>query len=181
MGQTSNKQIKLKCGKYAVPISSVQQQLFSERYEDLIDTLFLDGFLSDSHSMEKIMDGLKQFLIANSSESIKQLNEFYYLVYLQRNSVPDFGLITDAAFMVIRCLIVLNQGNIKTFMVDGNLAINYYGQLIFVETEILNFFLNRDIKQPLIANLDAYRIEALAKYGGIVSDVAFNYNHIKWQ
>jgi hypothetical protein len=179
---TPDKKTKLKCGKYAIPISKAQTKAYSERYHSLYDFLFLNRFVSeDSYTIDETMDSLKHFLINNSSESIDELNKNYYLGYLNKKAIPDSGVITDAAFMVITCLTELNEDDVETFLIDGSLAINYYGKLIYVETEVLNFFLEGDVTQPLIANLDTYRIEALAKYEGIVSDVAFNYNHIKWQ
>jgi hypothetical protein len=178
---TSDKKIKLNCGKYALPIGKVQLEEFYERYDTLYNFLNTEGYISDSPIDPEIMDGLKQFLLDNRGRSIRELNENYYLEELQRDSVPDFGVITDVAFMVIICLTEFSADNVEAVLIEGRLAIYYFRKLIYVETEINNFFLAGDKRRQIIENLDAYRIESLATVEGIKNDVPVFDQDFNWQ
>ena len=83
--------------------------------------------------------------------------------------------------MVIICLTEFSADNVEAVLIEGRLAIYYFRKLIYVETEINNFFLAGDKRRQIIENLDAYRIESLATVEGIKNDVPVFDQDFNWQ
>jgi hypothetical protein len=167
--------ISLPDGSIALPIDLYESLEIYDKAISFFGFLYYKQIARVHHDdFEGILLAIERYLYLTNEATIKELENEFNVWYAELNPVPaPYRILTVIAFLVADMHAAICEENVKVFWWQSDsektLSMQYYRKLIDLEVAIRNYRYTAECGQPLLPDLDFYRIESYKKDGVKVS------------